>query len=522
MRAFLFLGLALFSTAGSTAYAAPLPACRDAWSSLVRTNQHKFDYARGDSYSSWQSRTQRERCRKDWTVLVYMSADNDLMPYALWDLYEMEAGFQSTPSGAGSTIGNDLVVQLDSAGNSGLRRYHVFQTPEVYQQKQKTDFDSLDERSVRSPVVQTLSERDGNSEAKRFQEFLSWAVEKYPSERYMVVVWGHGRGWVTQQSPQSVRSLPRGSVLEESDLNEPDTEAAETLSGRLAFKQSSGDFLDIPSLRTALSQMARKTGKPIDVYASDACLMQMVEVASELAPHTRYIVGSAQIQSFLGLPYRRIMHELNTGRFGGLRASARGADESKLMARMIPKLFRESMHPRLGLQGRVDPQASLHLTSSSIESAKLRRTLSPALEALGKSLIDYISEDAMRSMDLMFVAQKTPGYEGGAQDLGVFLAHLQTLVTKEAETRGTRTSAAKKLGDAVTQAHLSLDATLVNYSVGTDYDRQNGPLASGKRRGVSVWLPGSAAAFNERRADFSQSSFYENNRSWIGWLDLLY
>ncbi len=531
MRRLIFVSIALAINAISgAAWAANLPSCRDAWSSsgLVRSNGHKFSYESKDTYADWLKRTQRSKCSKDWTVLVYMSADNDLAPYALWDLYEMEAGYQATPTGAGSTIGNDLVVQLDSAGPTGLRRYHVFQTPEVFTQKQKSDFDGRDERIVRSPVVETLPERDGKNEARRFQEFLDWAVKNYPSQRYMVVVWGHGRGWVTKKSPARLTQLKGGNVLEPADLDENKdgaTENAEPLAGRLAFNQSSGQFLDIPALKASLSRMSRAIGKPVDVYASDACLMQMVEVANELAPNARYIVGSAQIQRFLGLPYRRIMHELNSGRFGGLRAQDARADESELLARMIPKVFRESMNPRLGSQGKADPKGIRSLTSSALDSAKLQRTLAPALESLGAALAAYLAEDRLRVMDLQFIAQKTPGYEGGAQDLGVFLAHVQTLLKKETQKTRATTEAAKALKAAITKTQRALDSAIANYSIGTEYDREQTGAASvgaGKRRGVSIWLPASEDDYKERRADFASSSFFKASPSWLVWLDALY
>jgi hypothetical protein len=464
-----------------------LPSCREAWAAIVRSNGHRFNYEARESYASWLKRTDRAKCRKDWAVLVYMSAENDLAPYALWDLYEMEAGYLSTPNGAGSTIGNDVLVQLDFTGENGLKRYHVFQTPELYEQKSRRDFDGKDERIVQSPVVATVSERDGKSQAERFQDFLDWAAANYPADRYFVIAWGHGKGW----------------------------------------NGKPGEDLEVPAIEHALNRLSKRIGKPVDVFAADACLMQTVEVAYELSRVASYIVGSAQIQSYLGLPYRRLLHELNTGRFAGLRPYLPEAAESELLALMIPMLFRQSMNPKLGLQGMSDPQGFEHLTSSALDSQGLRQELAPALGALGTALREYLREDPVRAMDLQVIASKTPGYEGGGQDLGVFLALLQAQLEQEKKKSRVKSPAAASLSKSVAKTQNALSSTLVNFSVGSKYDAQEfkrNALAApaGSRRGVSIFIPGNSRTFNEQRARFAESDFYRDFPSWESWLDTLY
>ncbi|MCJ8276123.1 MAG: hypothetical protein MJK18_04715, partial [Bdellovibrionales bacterium] len=65
-----------------------------------------------------QINVKRKDCFKKWTVLVYMAADNDLSPYSLWDLTEMEADYPIERElgylRAGSTLTNDLHVDLQN------------------------------------------------------------------------------------------------------------------------------------------------------------------------------------------------------------------------------------------------------------------------------------------------------------------------------------------------------------------------------------------------------------------------
>ena len=77
----------------------PQKSCREVWKNR---DLAKYDAAKdaaltkdGDlGYPAYQKRLKtsgidRSSCYKDWTILVYMAADNDLHPYALWDLEEM-------------------------------------------------------------------------------------------------------------------------------------------------------------------------------------------------------------------------------------------------------------------------------------------------------------------------------------------------------------------------------------------------------------------------------------------------
>src|SRR5436305_14804393 len=132
--------------------------------------------------------------------------------------------------------------------------------------------------------------------------------------------------------------------------------------------------------------------------------MQITEVAYELADSARFITGSAQIESFLGLPYRGLMWLLNAGRFDGVEKDVSGSasadDEPCLLARMIPKLYKETMNPKWGVQGRSAPDAIRTLMSSSIEAQSFKLQFARSLDALGLALSDYIRENPLRDMDL--------------------------------------------------------------------------------------------------------------------------
>ena len=115
-----------------------------------------------------------------WTFMVYMAADNDLEPFGIADFNEMET--------VGSSADVQIIVQFDrspeydqSNGNwTDTRRFRVTQ--------------DLNTSTISSAVVQNLGEVNmGSPEA--LVDFVNWAKQTYPAERYCLVLWDHGGGW---------------------------------------------------------------------------------------------------------------------------------------------------------------------------------------------------------------------------------------------------------------------------------------------------------------------------------------
>jgi Clostripain family len=498
----------------SQARAGALPSCKDQW------RGQRYDYDFHEDYQSFQSRLHRDGCEKDWTVLVYMAADNSLFPYALMDLYEMEAAFKSR-NVAGSTLKTDLLVQVDGPATDDLRRLHIFSGPVQYEEKSKDDFADKTLDVIQSPVVARLPENDGKTERERLSEFLTWAARRYPSRHYMVIVWGHGQGWKSfpVEDPASSR------LLHASDAPAFPKPAPDKSFGGIAFRQSSGTWLDVPALSSALGDLRDAIGKPVDVYASDACLMQMLEVAYEVGANARFVVGSAQVQSFFGLPYRRILYELNKGSFDGLhkenRDSEDGSDEPYLLAKMIPILMKASLNPRgHGLQSS-DKEAIKTMTSSALTIGEFDSQLVPAMATLGNALRAYLLEDSSRAMELRYITQNVPNIEGSAQDFGVFLGFVDQLLAEE-RAKKSESPAGAVLRDAVAGAKDALDRTVLSYTYGESYGVDaHSQLTGFVPRAVSIWLPVSGAELQKRRDEFQASRFYRATH-WQDWLDTLF
>lgn len=496
----------------------PRQSCKQAWGGRDKGRfQHRLDSSIDPQtgnlgYDKYKKRLEREgirreNCYKDWTVLVYMAADNNLSPYALWDVAEMEGAYKSG-NHAGSTLRSDLLVQLDTRGNEGVRRLHVFQNEgsRFVAPKSVQEFENASPTQIQSPIVRFTPETgptQTEEHKNKLRDFLEWGMRHYPAEHYMVIVWGHGQGWASDLPIQGNRF------------------------GGFVFSEEN-DHLSVPALSSVLKEVQTKTlegARPIDVYAADACLMQMAEVAYEISDSTRFIIGSAQIQSYLGLPYRQVMYHINTARFyddGGHVLSS--DDEAYSVARMLPILSAQSFHPTLGLQGRADPEAIRYFTMSALSAPALRYQLEPALELLSEKLLAYLAEDPLRGMDLQDLLSQTPSFMGGARELGSFIGLLQLKLKEDLKDEDLKTPTMEALLLASEKVREAIQLTSINYRYGKTYQSPDDPLYLLGFRGLGIWLPRSRQEFMARIEDFENSKFYQasTKKSWGSWLKAVF
>lgn len=201
---------------------------------------------------------------REWTILVFMNAANNLEPDSVDDMNEMEQ--------LGSTDSVNIVVQwkriagYDSSNGDWrtTRRYYVTK-----------DNDPL---TVNSNLLVDMGLGVDMGSPTVLREFLQWGVRSFPARRYMVVLWNHGSGWRAYRDRWDI--LGRG----------------------VSFDDTTGNYIRIWELPTALS-----IGVQWSIIAFDASLMQMLEVAYEIRNLGEYIVGSEESPPAPGYPYHRIL-----------------------------------------------------------------------------------------------------------------------------------------------------------------------------------------------------------------------
>jgi hypothetical protein len=103
-------------------------------------------------------------------------------------------------------------------------------------------------------------------------DYVKWAKENYPAQKYVLVVWNHGSGWSKDMTFEAAKGI--------------------------SYDDETGHHITTPELRQALAAAGQ-----IDILSMDACLMQMVEVAYEVKGLTDYVVASEETEPGDGYTY---------------------------------------------------------------------------------------------------------------------------------------------------------------------------------------------------------------------------
>lgn len=236
-----------------------------------------------------------------WTFMVYLAGFNNLSTFALKDLDEMRA--------VGSTDDVRIVTFAKHQAAAGARRTIMMRDGVGEQPEELGDVDSGD--------PQTLL------------DFVRWAGEHAPADRYALVVWNHGSGWQPDDMDalyDSVRARTGDTGVTGRELGMRSTQQL----ARSLFSPTVQRILELPTARDrgiasddgtnhsmdtielsrVLAEAASVLGGPLELLGMDACLMSNHEVAYEAAEHVRYVVASEDLEPGDGWPYTEILRRL--------------------------------------------------------------------------------------------------------------------------------------------------------------------------------------------------------------------
>ncbi len=204
---------------------------------------------------------------REWTVMVYMAADNSLAVEGVLDLDEME--------NAGIDDRVQVVTQAEFS-------------PSVVQQQNCTAacFNRPNFNTFRYAITQgggsvkngpdrgTVTEIAGGSNVdmtnpSTLKDFIAWAKTNYPANHYLLVLWNHGGGYT-------------GLIQDETSNG----------SGLMSLEQ----------VKTALTGSGG-----IDVLDFDMCLMAGYETLAKIAGLTDHVIFSEEVVPGEGNPYTSII-----------------------------------------------------------------------------------------------------------------------------------------------------------------------------------------------------------------------
>lgn len=191
-----------------------------------------------------------------WTVMVYISGDNDLEDYVVQDL-EQELGF----TGSNSKV---QVVALADRGPGYDTSYGDWQTTKLfYVIKGMT--------AAPANAVADWGERNFG-DRQTLIDFVKWTKSHYPADHYALYFWGHGWNWHP---------------------------------GYVMLDDTSGDTLDMEEVKAALPSFGF-----IDMVGFDGCNMASIEAQLLWQGHATALAHSQEWVGGEGVQYDLVLAQL--------------------------------------------------------------------------------------------------------------------------------------------------------------------------------------------------------------------
>jgi hypothetical protein len=380
---------------------------------------------------------------KEWTMLVYLNGDNSLDTFGPQNLNQMEK--------VGTTDKINVVVQWGSLARGTTQRLLVKQDNDV--------------NTVTSPVVQDMGKVD-MGDYKSLIDFVKWGAQNYPAKHYFIDVWDHGGGWHLSSQHKTKTSEVFTRVR--------------TQPMDISWDDGSGNFFTIHQLGLALKESAKIIGHKVDVYASDACLMAMPEISTEMADSVSVFAGSEETEPGAGWPYDTFLKAWNEA------SDSSGANVAKLLADLYVKSYEGGEN------------GNQEVTFSAFDLSKTVN-FNRAILNLGTSLSSLSATSKAAAASAISNTQNFLYADFG--DLGDFIKNLEA--AKLPEVKADTLSAVKSaMGEFL----------LASYSTPGSYS---------KATGVSIWLPASQDTLNSYWDKYSALQFQQTTH-WGDALKALY
>lgn len=234
--------------------------------------------------------------KKNWTLMVYIAADNNLNTFAWGTIRQLAKGANENMN---------IIVQLNEPGrNKKTERYLIEKNNAILLNKENT-------KKLDSGDPQTLI------------DFGIWVIKNYPAENYMIVLSDHGSGIIDLDrhlsrliNPTEFFILNPSNLMLELDrsmsfLNFFEKKEEE-LRG-ICFDENFQSYLNNQKLDFAFKKICEcEPNFKFKIIGLDACLMQMIEICNLIKPYADILVASPEVELGPGWRYDTLLKPFNT------------------------------------------------------------------------------------------------------------------------------------------------------------------------------------------------------------------
>ncbi|HPZ09791.1 MAG TPA: clostripain-related cysteine peptidase [Candidatus Eremiobacteraeota bacterium] len=366
-----------------------------------------------DQVSLGGDKTVPEGVHKKWLFMNYVAADCNLKEYQAANIDNQEI--------VGSDANTHVVAMIDIGPNntpkgildwSGGRTYYVTQDSQL--------------GKINSPVVEEYGDHINMVDTKTLTKFIVDMMQKFPSDHVALIMNDHGGGWV-------------GAMSDDTD--------------------GKGKDFSMPDMKNALAEAEKITGKKIDIFGFDACLMADTQAAYEFKDVANFYLAAEETEGGPGWSYNSMLD----GHLEPKSVSSQMSSAMRLLQDAMNKKINVSPEEFCKIVVKVNEENQKYIpTFSAIDLTKMD-IVKDATNGLAEAILKTDEKEAVRN-----AIMNAQNYGGGwapyndMHDLG----HLAKLIDK-----GVSDPALKKAAEGVKKA---IEQAVIANEVSPKYSESTG------------------------------------------------
>ncbi len=261
------------------------------------------------------------RMQKEWTILVYMAADNDLECYALQNLKDMEYAVLKKRA--------NVLVLLDRAEGYDETDGNWTDTRLFEVKHDSTNGSSVISKRLDCPSLglsknseTELDMANGNV----LRKFIEFGKAQYAAKKYALIIWGHGTGW--RYSVMEGNLPVCGELLAgENTAGKLPACKEESAGGRaVAIDQRTNSYMSVSDLGKAVKN------EGLSLIGFDTCFGAVFENIYELKDSCEYIAAVPGVSPSCGWKYKYFLEAFSSSDFEVKTAATLMAQSSTVKA----------------------------------------------------------------------------------------------------------------------------------------------------------------------------------------------